>query len=94
MYGVVAIATVKESEIEKFESIVKVLEKQVLSESGCASFYVFKVKGVAGSYKLLEVYDSKDAFKVHVKTDHFAHAMPLMEACFAAPMQVETMEGL
>jgi quinol monooxygenase YgiN len=95
MFGVIAVANVKESEIAQFEDVASQLARDVkANEAECATFQVFKIKGQAGGYKILEIYQSKDAFKAHVKSDHFVAAQPKMDACFETPMQVETLEGL
>jgi len=95
MYGVIALMTVKESQIDEFEKAVSELAKAVAAnEPENRAFEVFKVRNTPGRYKLLEIYTSKDAFKVHVGSDHFKVAMPKMEATFAEPMEGELLEGL
>jgi len=95
MYGVIASVKVKEGQIEEFEKVVGALAKSVAAdEPECKNFEVFKVRNAPGQYKILEIYNSKDAFKAHVGAAHFKDAQPKMEATFAEPMAVEMMEGI
>jgi (4S)-4-hydroxy-5-phosphonooxypentane-2,3-dione isomerase len=95
MYGVIALTKVKERQIEEFEKVAGVLAKSVAAnEPDNKAFDVFKVRNAPGQYKIFEVYNSKDAFKAHVGTEHFKTAMPEMEATFAESMEGELLEGL
>jgi quinol monooxygenase YgiN len=95
MFGVIVIVDVKESEIAQFEGVARELVRNVTAnESGCVNYGLFKIRGVVGGYKFIELYHSKDAFKAHTKADHFVSVVPVLESCFATPMQIELLEGL
>ncbi|WP_202109745.1 putative quinol monooxygenase [Bordetella sp. 02P26C-1] len=91
MFVVVVQFEVKPGHAQDFLSALKENARlSVEGEPGCRQFDVCTTPGKPESIFLYEVYDSEDAFKAHLATEHFLH-FDRETASWVASKEVKTL---
>ena len=55
-------------------------------------YHLTRIRGTEGEYRVLELYRSEEAFKVHLASDHFQAFRPKMAALVVAPPEAERLD--
>jgi len=73
--GLIATLPVKEDKAEEFEALLRDLMAKVkANEPGCLVYDMFKLKGEAATYVMMEQYASQADLDAHGKTPYFQEA--------------------
>lgn len=89
---IVMIATMKVAPENQapFEEIMRELSATVRErEPGVTLYQLAKVQGTETSYRMIERYESQDAFRSHVAAEWFQTAFPKFSALLAEPPVLE-----
>ncbi len=91
--GVVATLKAQAGKEAEFEAIFRDLAAQVrANEPGNTLYQCFRSKKDAGTYVVMEIYESDEALKAHGKSDHFRAAGPKLGAVLGGAPDIHYME--
>ena len=95
MIGIVATLKVQDGKNAEFEGVFRDLSKQVrANEAGCLMYQLTKSRTEPNTYKVLEMYASDEALKVHGSSDYFRAAGPGIGACLAGRPEIEYLDAV
>jgi quinol monooxygenase YgiN len=93
MYGIIVTMTVRDDQREAFEGLVKALAAAVKThEPGNLDYRILRNRAAPESYRIVEIYSSKEAFKQHLAADYVRNTNPLVQKTLSAAPQVEAIE--
>jgi quinol monooxygenase YgiN len=91
--GIVATLKVKPGKEAEFESIIAGLQEQVRkNEPGCLLYQVFRSRGSASTYVVMEQYKSQSDLDAHRTTPHMGAASPKLGAVLDGRPTIELMD--
>ena len=82
---------------ESFKGVLPVLTQlieETRKEVGCIKYELCKVQGSNEEYAMVEVWESMDVLKLHMKSPHFNEAVPKMNAFSFKPLEVTILDRL
>lgn len=94
MIAVYAVVKLKQGNEGQFEEIAAGLIEASLKDQGVVSYNCGKVDGEDWTYAFVEQWESLEALRAHMNTDHFLTAIPQIEALSAAPLEVKVINLL
>ena len=93
MYSLIVTMSVREAERAEFERQMSALAARVRStEPGALAYHVLRSRGEPTRYRVVEIYASKDAFKLHLASEHVRAANPAVQALLSGAAEVEVLE--
>jgi len=93
MYSLIVTMIVREADRAEFERQVSSLAARVRAqEPGALAYHVLRSRAEPTKYRVVEIYASKDAFKLHLASEHVRAASPAMQALLCGTAEVEVME--
>jgi len=93
--GIVATLKILPEKIEHFEKHFTELSKVVLAEeAGCRFYALHRSRTEPNTYKVLEQYDSAEAFAAHGKYPAFQQANVPLKDCVAEAPVIEVFDGV
>lgn len=93
--GVIATLKAQEGKEAEFEAAMGELGRAVrANEPGNKLYTLFKSRKDAGSYIVLEIYDSEDALKAHSKSDHYRSVGRKVGATLAAAPDIHYLDAV
>ena len=95
MIGVVATLKVQDGKGADLEKVFGDLAAKVkANEAGCLMYQLTRSRTEPNTYKVLEMYASDDALKVHGSSDYFRAAGPGIGACLAGRPEIEYLDAV
>lgn len=95
MIGVVATLKVQDGKGADLEKVFGDLAAKVkANEAGCIVYQLTKSRTEPNTYKVLELYASEEALKVHGSSDYFRAAGPGIGACLAGRPEIEYLDAV
>jgi quinol monooxygenase YgiN len=95
MIGVVATLKVQDGKGADLEKVFSDLAAKVkANEAGCIVYQLTKSRAEPNTYKVLEMYASEEALKVHGSSDYFRAAGPGIGACLAGRPEIEYLDAV
>jgi len=95
MIGVVATLKVQDGKGADLEKVFGELAAKVkANEAGCLIYQLTKSRTDPNTYKVLELYASEEALKVHGSSDYFRAAGPGIGACLAGRPEIEYLDAV
>jgi quinol monooxygenase YgiN len=93
MYGIIVTMTVRDEQRGAFEGLVQALAAAVKShEPGNLEYRILRNRAAPTSYRIVEIYASKEAFKRHLAADYVRNTTPLVQNTLSGPPEVEVVE--
>jgi quinol monooxygenase YgiN len=93
MYGVVVTMTVRDDQREAFEDLVRGLAVAVrANEPGNLSYHMLRSRTEPTNYRIVEIYASKEAFKLHLSANYVRDANPEVLRTLTGTPEVEVLE--
>jgi quinol monooxygenase YgiN len=93
MYGLIVTMKVREAQRAGFEHLVSALALAVkASEPGNLVYHVCRSRADPETYRIVEIYASKDAFKTHLAKDYVQQANPEVLKTLTGNPEVEVLE--
>jgi len=93
MIAVIATFEVQPGKEEEFEAEARALCEKVRANEPDAKLYqLARAKRAPQTYRMMELYADKDAFKAHGATDYFAAAFERMKALLASDPVIELLD--
>lgn len=93
--GIVATVRILEGKAAEFEAAFTALAKEVRAkEPGNIAYQLTKSRTEPNVYKALEIYKDQDAINQHGRSDHYKAAGAKLGAVFAAPPELEFLDGV
>ncbi len=80
MIKVVAKQTIKEDMIESCKTVIQGLVEATRKEDGCISYELYQDIKQKNIFTFIEEWESTDALKKHMNTQHFLEAIPKISA--------------
>ena len=81
MIKVVAKNYIKTDKINEVTELAKELIEKTRKEKGCIKYELFQDIHNKGLMTFIEEWESKEALKEHMKSEHFNRIVPLIGAC-------------
>ncbi|MCK9541414.1 MAG: antibiotic biosynthesis monooxygenase [Novosphingobium sp.] len=95
MLAVIATFEVQPGKEQEFEAEARALgEKVRANEPDVKLYQLTRAKRSPQTYRMLELYADKDAFKAHGATDYFPAAFERMKALLAGDPVIELLDGV
>jgi quinol monooxygenase YgiN len=87
MYSIIVTMTVRDDRLGEFEVLVKALAAAVkANEPGNLAYRVLRSRSAPSKYRIVEIYQSKEAFKLHLAADYVRQANPeVLKTLVGAP---------
>ena len=93
MYGVVVTMIVGDDQRDAFEDLVKGLAAAVKAhEPGNLSYHILRSRTEPTHYRIVEIYVSKEAFKLHLGADYVRNANPQVLKTLTGTPAAEVLE--
>jgi quinol monooxygenase YgiN len=93
MYGVIVTMTVRDGERDAFEDLVKGLAAAVKAqEPGNLSYHILRSRTEPSNYRIVEIYASKEAFKLHLGADYVRNANSQVLKTLTGTPEAEVLE--
>jgi quinol monooxygenase YgiN len=95
MYGIFATMTILDEEQEAFEALMSALAAAVrANEPGNLSYHILRSRTQPTAYRIVEIYESKEAFKRHLSASHVRDANSKVLRTLKGAPQIEVVEVL
>lgn len=95
MYAVTVTMTVRDGQRAAFEQLVKTLSEAVKAhEPQNLAYHVLRSRAQPNSFRIVEIYASKDAFKAHIGAEYVSALNPAIQATLEAAAQMEMLDVL
>ncbi len=93
MYSVTVTMSVQPGQEATFEALMKGLAENVhANEPDNVAYHILRVRNEPTKYRVVEIYRSKDAFKVHLGAPYIQKANPDVLKTLSAPPEIEATE--
>jgi quinol monooxygenase YgiN len=93
MYGVTVSMTVRDGQREAFEKLIKMLIEAVKAhEPQNLAYHVLRSRAQPNNFRIVEIYESKEAFKTHLGAAYVSELNPAIQATLDVAAQMEMVD--